>query len=76
MAASPQDMASSSQRMTRYRQRLREAGLKPVQIWVQDTASPAFIEKCIQQSRVIATHDPAGDAVMREIDALYEWPEA
>ena len=75
MTASPQDMASSSQRMTRYRQRLREAGLKPVQIWVQDSASPAFIEKCTRQSRAVAAHDPAGDAVLREIEALYEWPE-
>jgi Protein of unknown function (DUF3018) len=62
-------------RMASYRQRMREAGLRPVQIWVPDTRSPAFAEICKRQALAVAASDPAGDEVMRFIESVYEWPE-
>ena len=59
-------------RMARYRQRMRAAGLRPVQIWVPDSRSPDFVEICLRQARAVAASDPAFvgdkavDAVPRE----------
>lgn len=61
--------------MSNYRKRMRAAGLRPVQIWVPDTSSPEFIEKCRQDSLAVAANDPGGDEIMRWIEEVYEWPE-
>jgi hypothetical protein len=50
--------------MATYRQRMRAAGLRPVQVWVPDTRSPEFAEACRRQSRAIAASDPAGDELL------------
>ena len=63
-------------RMAGYRQRMRAAGLRSVQIWVPDTRSPDFRETCRRQARVVAAYDPAGDEIMRFIGGVYEWPAA
>ena len=51
--------ASVSERVGRYRTNLREAGLRPVQIWVPDTRRPDFAEECRRQSRLAAETDKA-----------------
>jgi hypothetical protein len=61
--------------MANYRQRMRAAGLRPVQIWVPDTRSPDFVEACHRQARAVAARDPAGDEIMRFVASVYEWPE-
>lgn len=66
---------SPPQRMASYRQRMRAAGLRLVQIWVPDTRSPEFAKKCRQQARAVAASDPAGDEIMCFIEGVYEWPE-
>ncbi len=66
---------SASARMSIYRQRMRAAGLRPVQLWVPDTSNPAFIEECRRQSAALRAHDQAGDEIMEWIEAAYEWPE-
>jgi hypothetical protein len=58
-------------RMANYRQRMQEAGLKPVQILLPDTKSPDFIDKCRKQTLLIAQHDPAGDEALEFIEAVY-----
>ena len=65
----------SPKRMASYRQRMRAAGLRPVQIWVPDVRSPDFAEACRRQARAVAASDPAGDEIMRFVAAVYEWPE-
>lgn len=35
-------MTSSATRVSRHRKSLREAGLRPVQLWVRDTRAPGF----------------------------------
>jgi DNA-binding LacI/PurR family transcriptional regulator len=67
--------ATSRERMARYRQRMREKGLRPVQLWLPDTSDPAFIAKCQRQSMKLAAHDPGGDEVMAWIEQVYEWPD-
>jgi hypothetical protein len=66
--------ASPNRRMADYRARMRARGLRPVQIWAPDTRDPAFIARIRREVKALAAHDPAGDEVMREIEAGYEWP--
>lgn len=42
-------------RVRAHRQRLREQGLRPIQIWVPDVRSPQFAEQAHQQSLAIAS---------------------
>lgn len=62
-------------RMAAYRQRMRAAGLRPVQIWVPDTRSPDFAETYRRQARAIAACDPAGDELMSFVASVRDWPE-
>jgi hypothetical protein len=45
-------MQPTRDRVQNYRAKLREAGLKPVQIWVPDPATPGFAAECLRQSRL------------------------
>ena len=62
-------------RVATWRQRMRAAGLRPVQIWVPDSRAPDFVEKCRRQARAVAASDPAGDEIMDFIAQVYQWPE-
>ena len=44
---------TGAQRVRRRRDKLRAAGLRPVQIWVPDTRSPSFAEECARQARIV-----------------------
>ncbi|MDP1707552.1 MAG: antitoxin MazE family protein [Gammaproteobacteria bacterium] len=57
-----------SARVQKHRAALREAGLRPVQIWVPDTRRAGFAEECRRQSRLLQ-----GDAHERE---TADWLEA
>ena len=63
---------SSAQRVKRRRDKMRAAGLRPVQIWVPDTRGANFAAECRRQCERIAAMDntPAGRA---ELDA---WEQA
>ena len=61
--------------MANYRNRMREAGLKPLQIWVPDPSAPGFAAKCRKQARAIARRDDAGTEALAFIDDTYEWPK-
>ena len=41
------------ERVQTHRNRLRAAGLKPVQIWVPDPMAPGFADECRRQSLMI-----------------------
>ena len=45
---------SSKNRVREHRQRLREQGLRPIQIWVPDVRSPEFAAEAHRQSLLIA----------------------
>ena len=53
---------SVSERVGRYRDRLRAQGLRPVQIWVPDTRRPHFVEECRRQSLLIK-NNPRDDEI-------------
>ncbi|APW47261.1 antitoxin MazE family protein [Rhodoferax antarcticus] len=46
-------------RVQKYRDALRMAGLRPVQIWVPDTRTPDFAQECRRQCRLVAQADMA-----------------
>jgi hypothetical protein len=53
----------------RYRQRMRQAGLRLVQLWVPDTRAQGFAEECRRQSRAAARNKRAESEVMTWIEA-------
>ncbi len=44
---------TGAQRVQRRRDKLRAAGLRPVQIWVPDTRAAGFAAECARQARLI-----------------------
>jgi hypothetical protein len=60
--------ANVSERVKRRRDRLRAAGLRPIQIWVPDTRLPGFAEECRRQCRVVRD-DPHEADVLDWLDA-------
>jgi hypothetical protein len=46
---------SSRERVQAHRKRLREQGLRPIQIWVPDVTTPEFAAEARRQSLAVAT---------------------
>ena len=71
----PSQQRPSREKVKAYRARLRAQGLRPLQIWVPDTRSPAFAEEARRQSLLVAlspheAEDQAFiDAISIEADA-------
>ena len=53
------DQKTSTRRVQRRRDKLRAAGLRPVQIWVPDIRAPGFAEECTRQCRLVAAMETA-----------------
>ncbi len=58
---------TSRDRTTRYRQTLREKGLRPVQLWLPDTRAPEFAAQARRQCARINAADRA--------DGMMDWVE-
>lgn len=56
-------------RVQRHRDKLRAAGLRPIQIWIPDTRREGFAEECRRQSLLIAD-DPHEKEVNDWIEAV------
>ena len=71
MASTPERSKAARDKVRRHRARLREQGLRPLQIWVPDTRAPGFTEEARRQSLLVAesAHDEADQAF---IDAISE----
>lgn len=54
---------TTSARVQKHRIALREAGLRPLQIWVPDTRRPGFAEECRRQSLLIQNDAAEQDAL-------------
>jgi len=61
--------ASVSERVRKRRDALREAGLRPIQIWVPDTRRPGFAEECRRQARLVAVADASDHDLDGFLDA-------
>ncbi len=57
-----------------HRERLREQGLRPIQIWVPDMRSPAFRSEAYRQWLAIAT-SPHAHHDQAFIDAVSDWDD-
>jgi hypothetical protein len=55
-----------------HRQRLRDQGLRPIQIWVPDVRSPAFRSDAHRQSAAIAASTLAPED-QSFVDAVADW---
>jgi hypothetical protein len=52
---------SSRDKVRAHRKRLRQQGLRPIQIWVPDMRSPAFVSEAHRQSLVVANSPQASE---------------
>ena len=63
-------MVAVNLRVQKHREALRQAGLRPVQIWVPDTRPTEFAQECERQVRIVAASDQrdseALEALMHE----------
>jgi Protein of unknown function (DUF3018) len=62
------------ERVRSHRERLRAQGLRPVQIWVPDVNSPAFVREAHQQSKLVAA-SPGAEEDQAFVDELTDWPD-
>jgi hypothetical protein len=62
----------SRDKVRSHRRRLRQQGLRPLQIWVPDMRSPAFITQAHRQSLAVANSSQAG-ADQDFIDSVADW---
>ena len=60
---------SGREKVRAHRQRLREQGLRPIQIWVPDVRSPAFKAEAHRQALAIA-ESPHAQEDQAFIDAI------
>ena len=61
MGKTRRENQSMAVRVSEHRARLREQGLKPVQIWVPDTSSPRIREELLSMCREIEKYPGAED---------------
>jgi hypothetical protein len=71
MASAPQPR-SSRVKVREHRKRLREQGMRPIQIWAPDVRSPAFRAEARRQSLAVANSSRAAED-QAFIDALSDW---
>lgn len=58
-----------NERVSKHREALRAAGLRPLQIWVPDTRQPGFEAACREQAARTADADRADTALNAFADA-------
>jgi hypothetical protein len=63
---------SSRDKVRAHRKRLRRQGLRPIQIWVPDMRSPAFVAEAHKQSLAVA-RSPHALEDQNFIDAISDW---
>lgn len=60
------------EKVKEHRKRLRAQGLRPIQIWVPDVRSPAFVDEARRQSLAVANSEHAR-ADQEFIDSVSDW---
>jgi hypothetical protein len=63
---------SSRNRVRAHRKRLRQQGLRPIQIWVPDMRSPALVKEAHRQSLAVAKSRHAKED-QEFINTVSEW---
>jgi surfactin synthase thioesterase subunit len=62
----------SRDKVRAHRTRLRQQGLRPLQIWVPDMRSPAFVAEAHKQSLAVA-RSPHASRDEEFIDSISDW---
>ncbi|KRF20960.1 hypothetical protein ASG90_00640 [Nocardioides sp. Soil797] len=65
---------STRDRVKRHRQRLRDQGMRPIQIWVPDTRAPSFANEAHRQS-LLAANDPDTADAQEFIESTSDWDD-
>ncbi len=68
----PATRISSRDKVRNHRQRLRDQGMRPIQIWVPDVTSPAFKAEARRQSQLIA-RNPSEAEDQAFLDSISEF---
>ena len=63
---------TSREKVRAHRQRLRQQGLRPIQIWVPDMRSPTFVRQAHRQSLAVAK-SPHAKQDQDFINAVSDW---
>ncbi len=63
---------SSRDKVRAHRSRLREQGLRPIQIWVPDMRSPTLVAEAHRQSLAVARSSHAKED-QEFIDSISDW---
>ena len=63
---------TSRDKVRTHRKKLRQQGLRPIQIWVPDMRSPAFAAEAHRQSLAVA-RSPHAKQDQDFIDAVSDW---
>ena len=63
---------SSRDKVRAHRKRLRQQGLRPIQIWVPDMRSPTFVTEAHRQSLAVAK-SPHAKEDQDYINAVSDW---
>lgn len=66
--------SATREKVRAHRNRLRKAGLRPVQIWVPDVRSKSFARAAHRQSLAVAKSSHARQD-QSFVDAISAWPE-
>ena len=64
-------MSTSTRRAREYRERMRQRGYRPVQVWVPDVRSAAFAVEAHREARALAESDRHSDD-MEFVEAISE----
>ena len=60
------------QRVRKHREALREAGMRPVHLWVPDTRARQFVDECRRQCLLVARADTADTEALDGLDAALD----
>jgi len=72
MATTRSKKSSSRDKVRAHRERLRRRGLRPIQMWVPDVRSPAFVREARRQARLVGAI-PFEIEEQAFVDAISEW---
>jgi hypothetical protein len=50
-------LATAGERVAKYRKKMIDTGMRPIQIWVPDTRQATFAKECRRQSMMLAGDD-------------------
>lgn len=64
-------MAGVNSRVQKYRDNLRHAGLRPIQIWIPDTRAPGFAEECRRQSKLVSIAEESDEGLDEFMDMAF-----